>query len=362
MPLQISRLLWVIIVLLFPFDLAPDMGYFTCVIMCVFVVSYFSMELISTDLENPFGQHNHSIDLNDLFSRVERISAAMLASCGQNLIGSSLDTDEEAIRNEERRNAEEAMAIVEAEKANEFLTLRVFAARGLTRSTVDTQGADTDLNSHIQAYVVVSSICGSEANKLGWIHTDEDGASSVGVTSKVLKGTPPASAEIPSGPRTKTVKPVVSLGTTLDGKKVAKSTSKNTDQPLPHMWGPGTRWPGLEGQYLLENCPIIPANWRDDPTVDPHVRLVVVDEHASGVSVKLGEVLVPLEILGTKEKVDRGVVVSSPVCEWYPLQPLGLVQNSPKKGKKTKTKLGEVSTMLLNYNPFSFLWTHAPFA
>ena len=128
------------------------------------------------------------------------------------------------------------------------------------------------------------------------------------------------------------------------------------------MWGPGTRWPGLEGQYLLENCPIIPANWREDPTVDPHVRLVVVDEHASGVSVKLGEVLVPLEILGTKEKVDRGVVVSSPVCEWYPLQPLGLVQNSPKKGKKAKTKLGEVSTILLNYNPFSFLWTHAPFA
>lgn len=104
--MQMSRILWLIVIIFFPLDQAADLGYFTCAVTFVFVVSYFSMDLISTDLENPFGIHDHAIDLQELYRRVEHATASMLASCGQSLVGASVESDDPAARDEARHRAE----------------------------------------------------------------------------------------------------------------------------------------------------------------------------------------------------------------------------------------------------------------
>ena len=106
--MQMSRVLWLIVIIFFPLDQAADLGYFTCSVTFVFVVSYFSMDLISTDLENPFGIHDHTIDLQDLYRRVELSTASMLASCGQSLVGASAEGDDPAARDEAKHKAEAA--------------------------------------------------------------------------------------------------------------------------------------------------------------------------------------------------------------------------------------------------------------
>jgi hypothetical protein len=92
--MQMSRVMWITVILLFPFDQGANLGYYTCLVMFMLVVSYFSLDLISTELENPFGIHEHAIDLMALFTRIERVSAAIVTDCGQNLGGGADDDDD----------------------------------------------------------------------------------------------------------------------------------------------------------------------------------------------------------------------------------------------------------------------------
>jgi len=76
--IQQSRVLWILSIIILPFDLAPEMGWFTVIATFIYTLSYFSLDRITTDLESPLGVDENDLPAIAVSIRCERHSYNML--------------------------------------------------------------------------------------------------------------------------------------------------------------------------------------------------------------------------------------------------------------------------------------------
>ena len=81
---QVARVLWFVAMLAMPWDWAADLGLAgTAAAEFIFCLAYFSAERVAIDMESPFGGHPHAVPLDNLLSKLERMSRVVMSECGQ---------------------------------------------------------------------------------------------------------------------------------------------------------------------------------------------------------------------------------------------------------------------------------------
>lgn len=93
---QMSRILWMVAIAAFPWDIVEDMQTFALVTTGMFVWAYFTLDIIATDFANPFGFHPHCAPFDALLARMEDASYSILM--GFPVEGGSAEDSASAVR------------------------------------------------------------------------------------------------------------------------------------------------------------------------------------------------------------------------------------------------------------------------
>jgi len=83
--MQLSRVVWGVSMLLYPWVLAESMGLSALLFQLLFCLAFFPVDMSNCDMESPFGFNQNSIPLEAMLCRVEASTATLLDATTTNL-------------------------------------------------------------------------------------------------------------------------------------------------------------------------------------------------------------------------------------------------------------------------------------